>query len=94
MNNEHLYTAGHCCKQNTHFIWKRDASAPYPYVSPLQSKKQITAGKTEMKTYPVNSEYRRTADSAKKHKNPTIYGKKENQDPMHIAWQVHVSKPK
>ena len=55
---------------------------------------KITAGKTQMKTYPVNNEYWRTADTAKKHKNPTKYGKNANKGPMHIAWQVHVCKPK
>jgi hypothetical protein len=94
MNNAHLYTSGHCSKQNTHFIWKEGESAPYPYVSPPQSKKQTTAGKTQMKTYPVNNEHQRTVDTAKKHENPTIYGKKASQHPIHIAWQVHVCKPK
>ena len=43
-------------------IWKRDASAPYPCVPPPLSKKQPTAGKAQMKTYPVNSEHLCTAD--------------------------------
>jgi hypothetical protein len=60
------------------------------YVSPPQSKKQTTAGKTQMKTYPVNNEHLRTADTAKKHENPTTYGKKASQHPIHTAWQVHM----
>jgi len=47
-----------------------------------------------MKIYPVDNEHRHTADTAKKHKNSTIYGKNASQHPSHIAWQVHVSKPK
>jgi hypothetical protein len=39
-----------------------------------------------MKTYPINNEYQHTADTAKRHKNPTIYGNKVNQHPTHIAF--------
>jgi len=40
VNNEHLCTAGHA--KITNLTWKRDASAPYPYVSlPLCQRKKL-----------------------------------------------------
>ena len=95
MNNEHLCTAAHYCRQNTSLIWKRDASARNPYVSTPQSKKPTTAGKTQMKTYPVvNNEHWHTRDTGKKHENPTTYGNKASQHPMLIAWQVNCANQK
>jgi hypothetical protein len=45
VKNEHLFTAGHV--KNINLIWKKNASAPYPYVSPPLSTKQATFWKTQ-----------------------------------------------